>query len=75
MGLTPTIVPPPGQPRQPLTVYECGACGARTVGQQRCDDCGTFMTRIGYGGPCPACDEPVAITDLIPQEVTRPPIT
>lgn len=30
------------------------------------------MTRIGYGGLCPTCSEPVAVNDLLDQEVTRP---
>ena len=46
------------------TIYQCPECGQRYLGQQRCDDCGTFCRRIGPGGPCPHCDEPVAIKDL-----------
>lgn len=30
-------------------------------------------TRIGLGGPCPHCDEPIAITDLLNTEVTSNP--
>ena len=59
------IVVPPGTPRRPLTVYECGACGERAVGDQYCENCQTFMRRVGPGGPCPHCDEPVAVTDLV----------
>jgi len=61
----PAIVLPAAQPRRPITVYECATCGTRALGQQRCHDCNTFMTRIGYGGPCPSCDEPIAITELL----------
>jgi hypothetical protein len=57
------------RPRRPVTVYECDTCATRTVGQQRCDQCGTFMRRIGLGGHCPHCEEPVAITDLLDEEV------
>ena len=46
-------------------VYECAHCGTRYLGQQRCDDCNRWCTRIGPGGTCPHCDEPVAITDLL----------
>jgi hypothetical protein len=53
--------PPPARER---TVYECPDCGARYLGRQRCDDCGTFCRRIGPGGHCPHCDEPVAASDL-----------
>jgi hypothetical protein len=57
--------PPPQRPAREATVYECGDCGTRYLGQQRCADCGTFCRRIGPGGTCAACDEPVAISDLI----------
>jgi hypothetical protein len=52
-------------PAKPNTIYECDSCGARYLGQQRCQDCNTFCRRLGPGGPCPHCDEPVAITDII----------
>ena len=61
----PTVVPPRNQPRRPITVYECAACGTRALGEQRCDECGVFMVRIGIGGLCPHCDEPVAIDDIV----------
>ena len=60
----------PAQPRKPVTVYECDTCGTRIIGEQRCDQCHTFMRRVGLGGNCPHCDEPVAITDLLGEEVT-----
>ena len=63
------IVVPPKRPRQPLTVYECEACGTRSVGDQRCEGCGSFMRRIGFGGRCPHCDEAVAVADLLDEEV------
>ena len=65
----PPFVVPPARPRKPVTVYECDTCGTRAVGEQRCDDCGTFMRRVGLGGDCPHCDEPVAVTDLLGKEV------
>ena len=37
----------------------------RYLGTQRCDECGVFCKRVGPGGPCPHCDEPVAVADLI----------
>ena len=55
--------PPPAA--RDATIYQCPECDQRYLGQQRCDDCGTFCRRIGPGGPCPHCGEPVAINDLI----------
>ena len=51
---------PPRSPR-PATVYECPSCETRYLGEQRCPDCGIFCRRVGPGGPCPHCDEPVAL--------------
>jgi hypothetical protein len=48
-------------------VYQCPECEARFLGQQRCDDCGVFMKRLGPGGACPHCEEAVAFADLIPE--------
>jgi hypothetical protein len=52
-------------------VYECDTCGARALGEQRCEECSTFMRRIGLGGLCPACDAPVAAKELIDVVETR----
>jgi hypothetical protein len=46
-------------------VYQCPACEVRMLGQQRCEECGVFGRRLGPGGPCPHCDELVAISDLL----------
>jgi hypothetical protein len=59
---TVAVVPPP---RRLRTVYECDTCGTRLLGTQRCDDCGTCMRRVGPGGQCPCCDEPVTIEELL----------
>lgn len=61
--------PLPGIPvrsPRPMVVYECPSCDARFLGEQRCADCGVFCRRVGPGGPCPHCDEPVALVDLLP---------
>ncbi|MGH2364008.1 MAG: hypothetical protein ACRDHX_05070, partial [Chloroflexota bacterium] len=42
-----------------LWAYECSGCGVRLLGEQRCPDCGLFARRLGLGGLCPHCDEPV----------------
>lgn len=61
------ITVPTARPRRQVTVYECPDCGERLLGEQRCETCGTFTRRVGIGGCCPSCDQPVAITDLFDQ--------
>lgn len=56
---------PPHRSRREGTVYQCPSCEARYLGIQRCETCGLFCQRLGPGGPCPHCDEPVAVADLI----------
>jgi hypothetical protein len=67
---TTTITIPPTRHRRDYTIYECPDCGQRLAGEQRCHDCARFARRIGVGGPCPHCDELVAVTDLLDQEAT-----
>lgn len=71
---TPTPVPPPGLRRQ-ATVYACPDCDSRYLGEQHCTDCNTFCYRIGPGGNCPHCDEPVALTDLTNPDTPQEAIT
>jgi len=47
-----------------LVVYECPACGERRLGERRCEECNLFCRRIGRGGECPHCGEPVAACEL-----------
>jgi hypothetical protein len=57
------------------TVYACPTCDARYLGEQRCDECNTWCRRLGPGGLCPCCDEPVAISDLFDaDQLTNPPV-
>ncbi|KJF15524.1 hypothetical protein [Acidithrix ferrooxidans] len=65
MGGIPPVTAPKSQSRREFTVYECNRCGTRSLGEQRCEDCHIFMTRVGIGGYCPSCDEPVSINDLL----------
>jgi hypothetical protein len=55
-------------------VYECPSCEARYLGEQRCDECNTWCRRVGPGGLCPCCDEPVAISDLFNADQLAPPV-
>ena len=50
--------------RPDATIYECPSCDQRYLGLRRCPDCQLFCRRIGPGGLCPHCDEPVAHADL-----------
>ncbi len=58
-AVTPAILARPD-----TTVYECPSCEQRYLGTRRCEECQLFCRRIGPGGLCPHCDEPVAHTDL-----------
>jgi hypothetical protein len=51
------------------TVYECPTCEQRYVGERRCPDCNHFCRKLGRGGGCPHCDEPVLIAELLGMEV------
>ena len=55
------------------TVDECPACEARFLGDQRCPACHVFCRRLGLGGRCPHCDDPVTLAELlgIKEEVQR----
>lgn len=64
-----SVIVPKSKPRRPITVYECDTCGQRALGVQRCDDCQTWMRKIGIGGSCPNCDSPVAVAEIVSQEV------
>jgi hypothetical protein len=57
---------------KPDTVYACPDCDTRYLGEQRCDDCNTWCRRLGPGGLCPCCDQPVAITDLLRPDQLAP---
>ena len=51
------------------TIYECGRCGERFLGERRCGDCNLFARAVGLGGPCPECDTPVLLEDLLGEGV------
>jgi hypothetical protein len=63
---------PPARSRRDTTIYECGECETRYLGEQWCHDCNQPCRRIGVGGLCPHCDEPVAIPDLLQAAEPRP---
>jgi hypothetical protein len=53
------------RPPKEGTVYYCDECDTRYLGVQYCESCKRFCRRLGAGGLCPCCDEPVAVKDLI----------
>jgi hypothetical protein len=55
----------PSRSSRAATIYECPSCFTRYLGEQRCEDCGIFCRRVGPGGSCPHCDEPVLLADLV----------
>ena len=55
---------PLGRSRREHTVYECGGCGQRLLGEQWCPDCQRPARRLGPGAECPSCGDPITITDL-----------
>ena len=45
-------------------LYSDPELASRIATERRCPDCNLFTRRIGPGGSCPHCDEPVAQADL-----------
>jgi len=56
---------PPKGAKRAVTVYECGSCGARAIGEQYCEACHRFMRAAGIGGECPSCGEPLTVEELL----------
>jgi len=67
------VVVPAARRRRDITVYACTECDQRYLGEQWCPDCARPCLRVGHGGLCPSCDEPVAIEDLLDQHTTTEP--
>lgn len=61
----PDIPIPTTRSRRDTTIYTCTDCEQHYLGEQCCPDCQRPCTRVGAGGLCPHCDEPIAINDLI----------
>lgn len=55
---------PPARRHRAGTVYQCPECDTRLLGTQRCEDCSTFMHRLGPGGLSPCCQEPITLDEL-----------
>ena len=64
-----SLVVPRVAHRKPITVYQCDTCGIRALGEQRCEDCTTFMRKVGIGGRCPCCEDLITVAELVGEEV------
>jgi len=51
------------------TLYECPRCGERLLGERRCPECHVFCRALGLGGPCPECEQPILLQELLGMEV------
>lgn len=62
----------PGATKRSITVYACPECDTRYFAEQWCPDCQRPCTRVGTGGPCPCCEEPVTIDELLAPDQNQP---
>lgn len=65
LDLQAVIPTPPRRGRREVTVYQCPECDQPYLGEQWCPDCQRPCLRLGYGGNCPHCQEPVSIDQLL----------
>jgi hypothetical protein len=47
------------------TIYECVSCQERYLGERRCPSCNLMCRKLGLGGRCLHCDEPMLVTELL----------
>jgi len=69
----PPPTPPPPGGRRRHTIYACPDCDTRYLGDQWCHDCNRPCTRVGPGGHCPHCDEPVTVDELLDTDLNQTP--
>ena len=65
---SPEVHVPPKGAKRAVTVYVCDGCGARSLGEQYCAECRTFMRSLGRGGYCLSCEEAIAVSELVELE-------
>jgi len=61
----PTPALPARRSRREGTVYACGECEQRYLGEQWCGDCHRPCSRLGPGGSCPCCEELITVAELL----------
>jgi len=59
------IALPARQSRRDGTIYQCDGCNARYAGEQWCPDCVRPCRRLGAGGTCPSCGDPILVEELL----------
>ncbi len=64
---------PARRSRRDGTVYACGECDSRYLGEQWCHDCNRPCQRLGAGGTCPSCEEIILSEELIGDQVHDTP--
>ena len=55
--------------RREATVYQCGECDARYLGEQWCAECVRPCRSLGAGGSCAHCGDVLTIEELLTGEV------
>jgi len=61
----PTVPDVPAERRRDTTVYRCTECDTRYLGQQWCFDCVRPCRRLGSGGECIHCGDPLTVDELL----------
>ena len=64
---------PARRSRRDGTVYACGECESRYLGEQWCPDCNRPCLRLGAGGTCPSCEEVILSEELTGDQVDDTP--
>jgi hypothetical protein len=64
---------PARRSRRDGTVYACGECESRYLGEQWCPDCNRPCQRLGAGGTCPSCEEVILSEELTGDQVDDTP--
>jgi len=64
---------PARRSRRDGTIYACGECESRYLGEQWCPDCNRPCQRLGAGGTCPNCEEVILSEELTGDQVDDTP--
>jgi hypothetical protein len=71
-GVVGAAAPPARRPVDHC-VYECVNCDERFLGERRCPECRLFNRNLGLGAPCPECDHPIVLSELVPDLIAAAP--